>query len=92
MCRFCVGSIADHSLINTAIIAYGRAPIYGQYADQQPPFSTAISSVVKELPGVLEEDRQALLRGKIREPKVLEWGGVNPGEQRWKSGETLETR
>ena len=80
----------EDSLICTATIAYGRPPAFGQYASQQPPFSTTITNVVAELPDVLEKDRLSALAGEIKEARPLEWGAVDPSV-RWRSGETYET-
>jgi coenzyme A diphosphatase NUDT7 len=78
------------SLINTAKIAYNRGPAFDHYAAHQPPFTTAITSIVAELPGILEQDRLAELAGETKETRPLEWGGVDPNV-RWRSGEVYET-
>jgi coenzyme A diphosphatase NUDT7 len=78
------------SLINTARVAYGREPEYDHFAPHQPPFTTAISNIVIELPEVLERDRLSLLAGEVKEVRPLEWGGVDPNV-RWRSGEVYET-
>lgn len=79
------------SLIHTASIAYGREPAFGRLAPHQPNYATAIANVVSELPGILEDDRLAALRGEKREVKILEWGGVDPSAPRMRSAEKHET-
>ena len=77
-------------LINTARIAYGREPAYEHFAHHQPPFTTAITNIVLELPEVLERDRLSALAGETKEVRPLEWGGTDPSV-RWRSGEVYET-
>lgn len=77
-------------MIDTARVAYGCEPNYEHFAAHQPPFTTAISNVVLELPDVLERDRLSLLAGEVKETKPLEWGGPDPSV-RWRSGEVYET-
>lgn len=61
------------------MIAYGSEPPYGAYAPEQLPFSEAIARVVRDLPAVLEEDRQLALRGLVRPAATPEWGSGTPG-------------
>lgn len=76
-------------LINTATIAYGGPPSFGRFAAHQPPFSTTITNVVLELPGVIEQDRLALLAGEVKQARPLEWGAAD-SDIRWRSGEVYE--
>jgi hypothetical protein len=80
-----------YSLMDTAIIAYGSPPLFGRFASHQPPFSTVISNVVLELPGILELESSRPASSLNQEKRPLEWGGTEPGV-RTLSGETWHER
>lgn len=61
------------------MLAYGREPPYGAYAPQQLPFSEAIAKVVRELPAVLQEDKELAEKGILRPTATPEWGSGTPG-------------
>ncbi|OXC70528.1 hypothetical protein AYX13_01003 [Cryptococcus neoformans] len=72
-----IKGLTSDVLIHAASVAYGSPPAFGQFAPNQPPFSSAISNVVLELPCVTGQSTAASIPGEL--PKVLEWGGTEPG-------------
>lgn len=78
------------SLIQTATLAYNSPTAYTRWAPGQEPFTTLISTVVAELPSVLEQDERDRIAGKevVRGP--VEWGSLNGGKG-VKSGEVWST-
>lgn len=74
--------LADpNSLIQAATVAYGRPPTYDIYAKDQEPFTAILSTVVAELPGILEQDEKDRLAGRVQEKgeKKVEWGAIDGG-------------
>ncbi|OWZ66418.1 hypothetical protein AYX14_02900 [Cryptococcus neoformans] len=72
-----IKGLTSDVLIHAASVAYGSPPAFGQFAPNQPPFSSAISNVVLELPCVTGQSTAASIPGEL--PKVLEWGSTEPG-------------
>jgi coenzyme A diphosphatase NUDT7 len=69
------------SLIQAACIAYASAPSYEIYAPGQQPFTALLSSVVVELPAILDRDERDRLAGIVSAggEKVVEWGAMDGG-------------
>ncbi|WVQ83170.1 hypothetical protein IAT38_005308 [Cryptococcus sp. DSM 104549] len=66
-----IKGLTSDVLIHTATVAYGEPPSFGRFAPNQPAFSSAISNVVLELPGVIDQSTIG--------SRVLEWGGTEAG-------------
>jgi hypothetical protein len=80
------------SLINTATIAYASPSKFERFAPTQLPFSTVISNIVRDLPGIIESEKaESVEERKLRESRPLEWGGTEPGS-RYRSGEIWHAR
>ncbi|ADV24386.1 hypothetical protein I315_02992 [Cryptococcus gattii Ru294] len=72
-----IKGLTSDVLVHAASVAYGSPPAFGQFAPNQPPFSSAISNVVLELPGVIDQSITSSVPGEP--PRVLEWGGTEKG-------------
>lgn len=69
-----IKGLTSDVLVHAASVAYGSPPAFGRFAPNQPPFSSVISNVVLELPGVIDQSITASIPGEP--PRVLEWGGT----------------
>ncbi|WVO16634.1 hypothetical protein L204_104313 [Cryptococcus depauperatus] len=67
-------SLTADILIHAASVAYGSPPSFSHFAPNQPPFSSAISNVVLELPDVIDKSTSASMLEDSHQ--TVEWGGT----------------